>query len=326
MATVIQLRGVKEAPKAVRSLMDTLIITPDQINQWRIPPFQRPIRVNCKVLTMAEEMKQNGVEISGIITLGKIGVDNETLWVIDGQHRLEAFKLSAMKEIICDVRVCHFDTMGEAAEEFERLNSHIVKLRPDDLLRALEMTSPPLQAIRQACDFVGYDNLRRNVNTPVVSMSATLRCWNASMYETPATANSQLGAANLAKQLDMFAAQNLIVFLNTAHAAWGRDPEYFRLWGTLNYCICMWLWRRLVLDKDRIGKRYTVLTPTQFKKCMLALSADGTYLDWLVGRNLTERDRSPCYNRLKGIFAKRLAEDSNDKKASTMPAPPWASK
>jgi hypothetical protein len=37
--------------------METLIITPDQVNAWRIPPFQRPIKVNAKVQEIAEEMK-----------------------------------------------------------------------------------------------------------------------------------------------------------------------------------------------------------------------------------------------------------------------------
>lgn len=325
MATVIPFKDAREAPKAVRSAMETLIITPGQVNQWRIPPFQRPVRVNAKVLAMAEELKQNGVEITGILTLGKIGKD-DTIYVIDGQHRLEAFKLSEMKEIIVDVRVCHFDTMAEAADEFTRLNTALVRMRPDDVLRGLEMSLPSLQAIRKGCDFVGYDQIRRNTNAPIVSMSAALRCWNASQYETPATSNSGLGAASMAQALDVMSAQNLVVFLLTAHSAWGRDPDYYRLWGNLNLSLCMWLWRRLVLDKDRIGKRYVALSPAQFKKCLMSLSADSNYLDWLVGRNMSDRDRSPCYARLKTIFVARLAAEATNKKTPVLPAPAWASK
>lgn len=89
----------------------------------------------------------------------------------------------------------------------------------------------------------------------------------------------------------------------------------------------MWMWRRLVLDKERVGNtRYVVLTPDQFKRCAMSVSADANYVDWLLGRNIGERDRSPCYQRLKTIFVQRLANDTP--KATTkpkLPQPAWAS-
>lgn len=121
--------------------------------------------------------------------------------------------------------------------------------------------------------------------------------------------------------------QGLTTFLTICHSAWGRDPEYFRLWGALNLTMCMWLWRRLVVDRDRPGgKRYAVLSVAEFKQCMMSLSADGDYLSWLPGRNMSDRDRSPCWSRLKAIFVKRLTDIYGDRKKAVLPAPAWASK
>ena len=230
-----------------------------------------------------------------------------------------------IEEAIADVRVCVFGDMAEMSEEFVRLNSSLVKMRPDDILRGLENSTPVLRAIRKACEFVGYDQIRRGSASPVVSMSALLRCWNASQYETPAT--SQGGsAATLAQNIDQISQQNLIAFLSTAHSAWGRDPEYYRLWGNLNLTLCMWLWNRLVIDRDRSGsKRHALLDIPMFKRCLMSVSAEGDYVSWLVGRNLSDRDRSPAYARLKSIFAKRISEGSGDKKV-TLPQPAWASR
>ena len=40
--------------------MDTLEIEPEDLSAWRIPPFQRPLRTNAKVMAMAEGLKANG--------------------------------------------------------------------------------------------------------------------------------------------------------------------------------------------------------------------------------------------------------------------------
>lgn len=323
MATIIPLKNSREAPKSARSSMETVILSVKEVEGWKTPPFQRPLRINAKVQAMAESLKQNALEIGGILTLGKLAKD-PTTWIVDGQHRLEAFKISGLDEIIADVRICHFDSMAEMAAEFVQLNSSLVKMRPDDVLRGLESSLASLQAIRNQCEFVGYDNIRRNANTPVLSMSAVLRCWYASLYETPTASSSGLSAATMAEALDALSTQNLIVFLLTTHSAWGRDPEYFRLWGNLNLAVTMWTWRRLVLDKERSGnKRYVVLTPAQFKLCLMSVSATSDYIDWLQGRNLSDRDRSPCYGRLKSIFVKRLSEGSEKPR---FPQPAWASK
>jgi hypothetical protein len=326
MTNVVPFKAMRDAPKAVRSQMETKIISVDEVKSWGAPKFQRPIQVNAKVMAAAEEMKSNGCEISGVITLGYVG-KNEHLLVIDGQHRLKGFLISGLPEIIADLRVCHFETMFEAAQEFYRLNSSLVKMRPDDLLRALEPGSPALAAIRKHCNFVGYGQVRRGGSSQaVLSMSAVIRCWLSSSSDTPGSSVAGKSAVTIAEQTDIISAEQCVVFLLCCHSAWGNDPEYYRLWGNLNLTICMWLWRRLVLDKERGVKRYVLLAPDQFKRCLMSVSASSSYIDWLQGRGMSDRDRSPTYNKLKAIFTQRLLEDTKrSRKEIKLPTPAWAS-
>lgn len=325
MGNVVPIKGAHQPPKAEQSRMDTLIITPAMVHEWRIPPFQRPVRINAKVMAVTEQMKQSEA-IEGVITLGALKTDG-ALYIVDGQHRIEAFKLSDLQEAIADVRVCVFADMADMADEFVNLNTALVKMRPDDILRGLENSVPSLKAIRKACEFVGYDQIRRGSASPIVGMSQLIRSWSAAGFETPSHSNAYGGGVSgVARSIDQTSQQNLIAFLSTAHAAWGRDPEYYRLWGNLNMTICMWMWNRLVIDRDRLGaKRHAVLNIPEFKRCLMSVSADGDYLAWLPGRSLGDRDRSPCYTRLKSIFVRRLTEDSKGKKPM-LPSPAWASR
>ncbi len=326
MSNVVPIKGAERPPQAEQSRMDTLILTLQMISAWKLPPFQRPLTLNDKVRSVIEIIKKTEV-IEGVITLGILR--NETaLYLVDGQHRIEAFKLSEMPEVIADVRIMRFQTIADMADEFLRLNSSLVRMRPDDLLRAMEESTPMLKQIRKACDFVGYDKIRRGTSGsgPVVGMSALVRCWTSSGYETPSSGNTHGGAMRLVESIDQTSMQNLIAFLATAHSAWGRDPEYYRLWSNLNMTLCMWLWNRLVIDRDRSGaKRYSTLNIPEFKKCLMSLSANSDYVEWLTGRNLTDRDRSPCYNRIKSIFSRRMVEDGKEGGKRQLPSPAWAS-
>lgn len=319
---VINFKGAREAPKSKRSTMQTLLLTREEIDQWRIPGFQRPVRVNDKVKALAESLKEDGGIISGVITIGSL-VGSAVHYVVDGQHRLEGFRISELKECIADVRSMVFESMADMAEEFVDLNTALVKMRPDDVLRGLEGSSPGMKAIRSMCPFVGYDQIRRGTgSSSLLSMSATIRCWVGSSTETPGGGNSGRSAAQLGREIEDHPS-DLIAFLLLARQAWGDDHAYFRLWSNLNLTICMWMWRRLVLDQERRGnKRFVKLTHDQFKKCLMATSADSSYLDWLVGRNLGDRDRSPCYRRLRQIFVARMQDLTGTK--IIMPSPSWA--
>lgn len=324
-ATITPFKNSREAPKAARSSMETRILTPKTVEQWKVPSFQRPLRINEKVKENSEEIRREEA-IGGVLTLGLVEKD-PTIWIVDGQHRIEAFKLSGIGEALADVRVCHFESLREMSAEFVRLNSALVRMRPDDVLRGMEPTSPALRRIREQCGFVGYGSIRRSTSqsAPIISMAGLVRCWFGSAQETPI---STVGSAPpLVERLDSDTqeTQDLITFVLTAFAAWGNDPSYYRLWGALNLTLCMWLFRRLVLEKSGGAKRHVHLNIAQFKQCLMTLSASGDYLDYLTGRMLSDRDRAPCYTRIKSLFAKRLVTDGSDKRPK-MPSPDWSTR
>lgn len=309
-------RPSTEAERVTQTVTDTREVTPADVKAWRDPKFQRGLRVNEKLLAVAREIKETEV-IPGVITLGKFEGD---VFLIDGQHRREAFLRSELKSAYVDVRVTHFKTFAEMSEEFEKLNSRISAMKPDDYLRAKESNNSDLAAFRKRVPFVGYDQIRRNERSPILSMSTVLRLWWASSKDTPTSGG--VSAVEAAETLGADEFRALGDFLELAFAAWGRDDEYRRLWAGLNMVLCMWLYRRTVLSAH--SARATRLDGDQFRRCMMALSADQAYLDWLAGRQVSEVNRSPGYRRLKEIFAKRLFEDVGVK--AILPAPEWGGK
>lgn len=315
-------RGPRTIPKSAISKMETMLFTREDATSWIVPPFQRPLRVNDKVRAVAEELKANGGFIAGVLTLGRLHNDKGT-YIVDGQHRIEAFKISELREAIADVRTVTFDNMADMAEEFVLLQQSLVRMRPDDILRGIEASTRSLKIIRETCPFVGYGLVTRNgsQNSPVISMAVVLRYWVGSEGETPVANKTGSSSAQTAHEIDDLEVTSLCKFLHVAHAAWGRDPSYGRLWGGLNIGLCMWMYRRLVLEVDRTGKRAVILNTEQFKKCLMSVSADSEYIDWLSGRTLSDHHRMPCYRRLRAIFAARLKEDGID--APKFPKEAW---
>lgn len=303
------------AERKTRTVVDTILVTPEILATWHSPPFQRPVRENDKVRALAEQLKHDGGVWPGIVTLGLL---DGTTYVVDGQHRRAAFLISQLKEGFTDVRVHHFETMADMGEEFVLLNSQLVRMRPDDVLRGLEESMPTLQEIRSRCPFVGYDMVRRCPSAPLVSMSSAVRCWKAATMEVPS--HSSHTAIELGRTLLDEEAGWMCDFLILAHEGFGRENEYARLWGVLNLTLCMWMYRKLVLTQ--YSSKSPRLSKELFKKCLMSLSADTTYVDWLLGRKMGDRDRSPAYNRIKILFGRRLEAELHKK--VTLPAPPWA--
>ena len=162
----------KRAPKDERTVMDTWVLTSESIEAWRIPPFQRPLRVNDKVRQIGEEIKTTEV-IPGVITLGIVdtGRDRST-YLMDGQHRIEGFRISGLKEAFADMRILHFSNMADMGVAFVNLNSQIVKMRPDDILRGMEGHIEGVRIVRERCNFVGYDQVRRGTHSPILGVVA----------------------------------------------------------------------------------------------------------------------------------------------------------
>lgn len=305
------------AQMSTQTTLDTIEVTPNLVRSWKVPPFQRPLRVNDKVQLLAEQIKRDGGVIPGVLV---IGVLKNERYIVDGQHRREAFLMSECLSGYVDIRVLHFADMAEMGEEYVNLNSRLVNMRPDDVLRGVEESFAPIGKIRKRCQFVGYDQIRRGEKSPVLGMSAVLRCWVASASEVPRAGG--LGSAlTLGRTLSMEEADTCIDFLSCAYSAWGRDASSWRLWANLNLAICMWLYRRLVITQ--YSQNTTRLSRDLFTKCLMSLAADPTYSDWLLGRNSQSRDSSPAYKRVKETFAKRIEIELGKK--PRLPQPAWAS-
>lgn len=316
MALLKIVKPSTSAERVTRTTVDTIEITPQLVESWEIPPFQRPLRVNAKVTALAETIKNDDGVIPGMMTIGILGAKR---YLLDGQHRRAAFLISKCETGYVDIRIHHFESMAAMGEEFVNLNSQLVRMRPDDILRGLEGTIDSISIIRKRCPFVGYDQIRRGTSSPILSMSALLRCWLSSATEVPR--NGGVPAQQIATNMSGDEAETLTSFLGLAFEAWGRDNEYARMWGALNLTICMWMFRRLVITP--YNSTTPRLTKEQFKKCLMSASADTDLRDWLVGRLMSDRDRSPAYARLKMIFAKRIENDTGAR--PRLPSPPWSS-
>lgn len=179
MTSIIPIRGMRPAPKAERSRSETMLLTPEVMKSWRKPPCQRDVKINQRLRDVAEDIKETGGIITGTIILGELSNKADIFYLIDGQHRREAAYMSGLTEFIGEVRIHVFENLEEMGEEFVRLNSSIARMGPDDILRGMEGTIDNLKTIRKACPFIGYGNVRRNENSPVLSMSVAIKAWSA---------------------------------------------------------------------------------------------------------------------------------------------------
>jgi hypothetical protein len=217
--------------------------------------------------------------------------------------------------------------MAEMAEEYRRLNSQIARMTPDDILKALETENVHLKRIRKACPWIGYSHIRQSPNSPILSMALVLKLWHGSAAETPVPYISAIegkagrpSVADAADALTETDADLLIEFLSVCYSAWGKDKEHMRLYGSLNLGLCMWLYRRTVISP--MGGRVVRLDSDIFKKCAMSVAASGDYIDFLLGRQLRDRDRSPGYGHLRRIFVSRLEIETG--KRAMFPKPVWA--
>lgn len=313
---VVAIKPTTQIEKRTKTVVDTILVTPDKVRSWKLPAFQRQLRENRKVLALAEQLKTEGGVWPGIVTLGVL---NGETYLIDGQHRAHAFVMSGLAEGYTDVRIHYFNTQGEMGDEFVKLNSQLVVMRPDDILRGFEPSMPVLKTIREECPFIGYDSIRRGPKAPLVSMSMALRCWRAGVSEVPGSMGGEGGRVIVAG-MDETEIRFFTDFMNITYKSFGRDVEYQRLWSRLNLVLSVWMYKNLVLSQ--YSPKTPRLTKELFQRCLMALSADSNYLDWLVGRQLSERDRSPAYSRMKAIFARRIMAETGKK--VSLPQPAWA--
>ena len=248
------------------------MITSLDILLWIIDPkIQREFKCNPKVQGLAKVLPSLGA-IPGTITLG---VWEGKVYVLDGQHRLGAYQVylteggkdsirAMLHWIFFDEGQGGYAAMGK---KFDELQMVLSKMTPDDSLRPLEHSTPVLQYIRKNCGFVGYDRLRKAARGRYLSMAVLIRAWLGSGTETPVSAPGT--ARDLVRVLSPDDAKNCTSFANLANEVWGAKPDIRQLWNSLNLTICMWLYRRMVLNPE---DGVTALSPEQFKACVSRLS------------------------------------------------------
>lgn len=307
---------------ADRTVVKKIVMTRAMVKEWKAPPFQRPLSHNKRL----EEFSKQLVTDATIDAPIHLGFWEGETYIIDGQHRTEGFLASGLARVRGFVTIKDYPAgdvgRREMAEDYIRLSRDIVKLRPDDTLRALESTNQYLKVIRNSCPFIGYDQIRRNTtSSAVLSMNVVVRAWHGSANEIPSTPKHS--AYDNARHLTVEDCNHLEQFLMLAFEAWGREFCNRRLWSALNLTLCMWLYRRVVMPATRSLSRCTRLTPKQFLSGLRGLSGSSNYVDWLTGRSLHERERSPAYGRLRSIFVTVLNEEM--KQRVLMPSPTWYS-
>lgn len=306
--------------KFTHSKPDIVVVTQKSIDLWKEPPFQRPMKLNPALFHYRDLLKQEGGVFPG--TPIQLGIWEKETYLVDGRHRREAFKQSGLEEGICNVVYTEYvdgpEGLAQMAKDFLGYQTWINRMTPDDAMRGIMQWSEPLQIITRRCPFVGFCMVRRSPKAPLLSMAATLRAWFCSALESPSYGG--LSAAKLATELTVEEANLMCDFLKLVHDAWGDDLEYSRLWGNLNLTLCMWLYRRLVITP--YSMKTQKITKEMFTKLLMSLTADRHYYDWLLGHVLRERDRSPCYQRIKAIFAARLLAETGHK--PKLPQPSWS--
>jgi hypothetical protein len=304
-----------------RSITKSMVLTRTLIDAWQAPGFQRPITDNAKLERYAMSLLKSPV-IASVIHLGRW---EGNLYTIDGRHRLEGFRRSGLAQVRADVNIKDYasgeDGMREMAYDYVILSATIAKQRPDDGLRALEKTNGYLKSIRMDCPFVGYDQIRRNASSPLLSMAVALSAWHGSANEVPRTPKA--GAIENATCLTLVDCTHLTQFLKLAYTAWGNEFNNRRLWSTLNITLCMWVYRRMVMFNANSLARATKLTPEQFLLGLRGLAGSANYVEWLTNRSLHERERSPAYGRLRAVFVGVLNEALQ--RRTLMPSPSWYS-
>ena len=292
-----------KAQKTTRSNVDTIMFMIAEAAAWKKPPFQRDLSKNKKYWEVVDLIKNDGGCIPGIITLAVL---DGVKYVCDGQHRISAFFESGCPVGYSDVRIIYCDDMGEMAKEFKNLNGRISSMKADHNLHAMDEEYPVLKQIQKICQFVGYSK------TSTVGMNSIIKAWLNSGSDALTSSFTVSGQSHRLAEIDDDLI-DLTTLLKAAHAAWGKDIEYKRLWGELNMTLVMWMYRVLVLSPKATTDRTDRIDMPMFQKCLAEVTSTPAYLDWLFRKKVNVRDISPGVKRIRDIFARRITSETGRK-------------
>ena len=288
---------------------ELMVLTHRIVEGWERPPFQRPAASAKKVSKLAVKIQDRGYLLTAIY----LGVLDGVTYLVDGQNRREAFIASGLVSIKAPVLTKHYPDgkpgLLEMCEDFLLINEHIQNPSANDKLRALEPTNVCISKIHSKCPFVGYTNLRRKEDSPIVSMAQVIRALITSGKEVPSSPGKS--AVAHAMETKIHEADGLSTFLNVAFKAWGRDKEYKLFWKHMNMSLCLWYFRRM-LRGPSIKSQGTV-TLEQFHNIFLALLANNRYHAILKkhsgGRMNDPETRDPVCKELRGTIKASLKRD-----------------
>ena len=306
-------------------------LTPEVINSWLIPDWQRHVRTNPKGRQLCEDIKEIPI-LESMIIVGVIQRRGKyVLYLLDGHHRKEHFLKSGAPYIIIDVKFAYVETMGEMADLYLKCQDQIVKSSPNDNLKGLAVNSKTLNHIIKHCTCVTLDAARSGASNASVTMSTVIQVWYDSNLDPPK--RNTLGSppksiTDLAKKLTMRDAETIVAFIKICEEVFGFNNESSALWKHINLVLCLWLYRVMVLKTEWEGcegYKVTYLDDKRFGIGLSALRHSRFYSSMTNKRLGSAVDRKEAYLNMTRWFLSGFP-NNNGRTRVRLPKPTWASK
>lgn len=280
---------------------------------WKIPDWGREPKVNRHVLSVAEDLKECNHLSSTLV----LGVYDNTIWRIDGNHRLLGFLLSGIPNMLAHCMVHYCDGHKDMYRIYKIYQRHLRTPTKDDNLKGLAETRDPLQTIKNRCKFVTYETVN-DTESRRIRMSAVIRAWYDSVPYIPKHIRANI--EEQAVKIEETEARKIVEFLLACKE--GLSIQVPFLWKPINITLLMWLYRRLVwgeIDVESEDVEYSRLTKDEFILGMLGLQTNNYY--GTLGTRELERDRFGAYTSLMSYFKKSL-HSMGVKRRLTLPIKP----
>lgn len=284
-------------------------LSKEYLSSLIVPAYQRQQYLNAKRAPKIRAKIQASAMIPGIVYICEIDELSVRDVIHDGQQRTAIALTTAHDSFTAHVIRCRFETVAEAAEDYEELNSKVVNHKPDEMLKASAYRLPRLLRLMDL-DFLTYSSARSGAAK--VSVATALRAWrSAASIEAPI--QTTVGVADIARTLSDQDVDGLTCFLRTVRESWGALKEHRGLYNVANLTITMWLYRMMVELKAEDQRRCTNLSLTEFSIGMQALVSPD-YLCFLRGKgsdneileSLLRAARPKIANRLRSVRQKMV--------------------
>ena len=314
-----------------RSRVVKIRLTPEVINSWLKPDWQRPIRYNAKGRQLCEVLKTTH-KLDSVLLVGVVKRRNGKylLYLVDGHHRKTIFLKAGIPYMDVDVKFVYVDEVEDLSDVYLTCQDQITKSTANDNLKGLAVTNNAISTIGSKCEFITYEGVRLGTTTSSVNMSTVIQIWYDSMLDPPKknTLTPSKSITELAKKLTDDEADQIVQFMLLCKDRFEFTKLSSGLWKHINLVLCLWLYRILVWKEVwEGGEEYSVthLTPKQFGVGLSGLKNDKYYLTLNKKKLSSPVDRKEAYQSIAKLFASNLRAHgvvSNPK----LPKPQWAAK